>query len=974
MTVSLDSIARQVLRKKLTLPEALAQVAAEQFRARFEDAAIEKRDEDIRDLAGRNLARAGVLAALNCQIARYQANDEVWGNCNMTLGRLYLRQDELASALYHYEEALRVFEPVSGAEEAVGQIRLEVGEIEERQRNFAAAEEAYVSGLALARQLGRADFESDAYNGLSRVHLAQERADKALDFAKCALKCSKAGKDPRGEAAAWGTLAQINHFLGRLAGAVAHYEQGLTLFERDSTLFRQDLTPGEKIDFHAGKRRLLSGLGNVLMQLGRLEEAEARLLEAMGIARRHHDRRSEQQLSSSRGNLYQAKAERESNQGLSRQWLEEAQKYHWKALDIARERGDLGGQGKQQASLGNIYTKLEQFDQARQRYTKALAMAKKVEDVDTQWRAHYGWGNLCAAQGQYKGAFGYYESAIGIVEIQRHGLENIESRTKFWQERATLYKRMVLCCLNMRTLEKLWLALAYTERSKARYLADLLAKRTPGREEDQESPQPAPESIEDTLKTIETAIDKLPESTAAVVFNVTEAGTVIFIVSNEPGENRANTPDDGWQLSSDGRLRVKRFERFRQDTLQNLLVKVGDADEAISGYLGDYYNYVECKNDVDCRNDDGRRKELGEKWRSTLETVSAVTYEALLGSVQQQLARLPVKQIIFMPNLGLSLLPLHACRTKQGYLLDHYEITYIPSFAVLRHCQEQMYSGLRDGLDLFAVRNPEKANPERNLIWADTEVNRIASLFSEGQVRILDGSDQDRATPRAVMDEAPYYSYAHFACHGVFDLIEPLKSFLSLAPDPNRPAPEKPEGEPLTLGLVLMDNSSESDGALGKDLGPLRLPRTRLVVMSACETGLVDPGDLADEYLTLPAGFLLAGAPGVVSTLWTVDDLSTALLMQRFYLYHLKGDPNSQQRRPLCPAQALRRAQQWLRDKVTAKMAAKFYRQRVDALRAQEDKAFMSAQEAFFYYDQQPPDSRPFAHPVYWAPFTMSGQ
>ena len=41
MKVSLDSIARRVLKKKSTLPEALAQVAAEKFRARFDDAAIE---------------------------------------------------------------------------------------------------------------------------------------------------------------------------------------------------------------------------------------------------------------------------------------------------------------------------------------------------------------------------------------------------------------------------------------------------------------------------------------------------------------------------------------------------------------------------------------------------------------------------------------------------------------------------------------------------------------------------------------------------------------------------------------------------------------------------------------------------------------------------------------------------------------------------------------------------------------------
>ena len=78
---------------------------------------------------------------------------------------------------------------------------------------------------------------------------------------------------------------------------------------------------------------------------------------------------------------------------------------------------------------------------------------------------------------------------------------------------------------------------------------------------------------------------------------------------------------------------------------------------------------------------------------------------------------------------------------------------------------------------------------------------------------------------------------------------------------------------------------------------------------------------------------------------------------------------------PRPPAQALRRAQQWLRDEVTAKMAAETCLQRAqEALQAKDVQAFNLAQEAFFYYDRMPPDSRPFAHPVYWAPFTMSGQ
>ena len=79
----------------------------------------------------------------------------------------------------------------------------------------------------------------------------------------------------------------------------------------------------------------------------------------------------------------------------------------------------------------------------------------------------------------------------------------------------------------------------------------------------------------------------------------------------------------------------------------------------------------------------------------------------------------------------------------------------------------------------------------------------------------------------------------------------------------------------------------------------------RLTILSACETGL--PGiELADEAISLPTGLLQAGVAGVAASLWSVSDLSTMVLLSRFYTlwrnHHLE------------PSQALITAQKWLRD------------------------------------------------------------
>jgi CHAT domain-containing protein len=75
-----------------------------------------------------------------------------------------------------------------------------------------------------------------------------------------------------------------------------------------------------------------------------------------------------------------------------------------------------------------------------------------------------------------------------------------------------------------------------------------------------------------------------------------------------------------------------------------------------------------------------------------------------------------------------------------------------------------------------------------------------------------------------------------------------------------------------------------------------------MVVLSACETAIsrIAPGD---EVQGLSRGFLAAGVPAVVASLWSVSDGSTAELMAAFYQGLMQG---------LLPAAALRRAQRTL--------------------------------------------------------------
>jgi len=174
----------------------------------------------------------------------------------------------------------------------------------------------------------------------------------------------------------------------------------------------------------------------------------------------------------------------------------------------------------------------------------------------------------------------------------------------------------------------------------------------------------------------------------------------------------------------------------------------------------------------------------------------------------------------------------------------------------------------------------------------------------------------------------------HFSTHGVTGWNNPLQSSLLLA-----------DGA-LTLGELLDQ----------------KLPGARLAVLSACETGV--PGTkLPDEVVGLPAGLMQAGAAGVVGSLWSVADVSTAMLMARFYeLWRKDG---------LEPVEALRQAQIWLRDSTDGEKRGYFQSALPEfaglRLPAESAEAFF---QAVVFND---PAARSFDHPFYWAAFTYTG-
>lgn len=164
------------------------------------------------------------------------------------------------------------------------------------------------------------------------------------------------------------------------------------------------------------------------------------------------------------------------------------------------------------------------------------------------------------------------------------------------------------------------------------------------------------------------------------------------------------------------------------------------------------------------------------------------------------------------------------------------------------------------------------------------EAEEIADLLPPDQTFTALDFDASRAT--ATSGRLADYRNVHFATHGVVDSDQPERSSLVLSQYNQR-------GE-LVDGFLRLN-----------DIYNLEL-RADLVVLSACQTALGK--EIRGEGLIgLTRGFMYAGAPRVLATLWSVDDLATARFMKHFYRAMLN--------QKLSPAAALRQAQIAMMDK-----------------------------------------------------------
>ncbi|MEB3829923.1 CHAT domain-containing protein, partial [Phormidium sp. CCY1219] len=632
--------------------------------------------------------------------------------------------------------------------------------------------------------------------------------------------------------------------------------------------------------------------------------------------------------------------------------IEEAIRCYKAALEVFTRTAFPEDWADTQLGLGNAYCNRIRGEQA-DNMEEAIASYKAALEVYTPSSLPF----ECLTTGRNLGNLGYdlqnweiaiegYNQAILAIEQSRYWATSEATKRELITNSLNIYQKMVQACINHQDYAQ---ALLTVERSKSRTLIELLDSATlyPKNATDEQK-----QRISDLRRQIASYQQQLAYTRSDTLTPATEKHpnqpspeTLIrqqLQAANQQFQDLLTELDDPtFTLTQQVPPQLPDLRRLLNP--QTALIEWYLPREAESGF---YAFLVTRKNDQiqitphpfnaedrqhleqalqDYRSDYGQdtwNKQLPQR----LETLSsALQLPRILAELSQ------IQQLILIPHRELHLIPLHALPVSlpspsggEGQCLqDWFPVQYAPSCQILNNLQQRPPLN-RETVPFFAIQNPTN---KKNLAFAELAVELLLRQFSPHQVLRRDQATLDNFTQPQTQTFLEQSHAVHFGCHGEFDQRNPLNAYLRLA-----------NQEKLTF-LDIFNG--------------LNIPLCRLLVLSACKTGLVETSD-TDDYVGLSSAFFYAGARTVVASLWNVDELAATLVTLR--LYQILPDYPS-------VTVALQAAQTWLRGVSSADV---LHWLEHDQKATEEEVEEVEGRLDLF-------DDPPFANAYYWSAFTATG-
>jgi len=764
--------------------------------------------------------------------------------------------------------------------------------------------EYFNQSLRISQALGDGALEAATLVDISGIYGALGESQKSLDYMNLGLMKSRAAGNRSLEVRAITNIGSLHRQLGDDSRALEYYNEALPIYQALGEWYGEALT--------------LTNIGWSYSHSKEWQKALDHYHLALAIFKGKDDRRwTEGMVLTSIGIAHHALGN-----------TSEALAYLNEALPIHKSLGNQGWEGHTLTGLGRVYDSLRQPEKALDYFQQGLKVYRTMVNHGAQANNLLAIARIERKRGNLSEAQQLAETALDIIESLRARVVSQESRAAFFASKRELYEFYVdlLMQLDQKTpaTGRDAEALRASERAHARGLLETLT----------ESRVDIRQGVDSHLLERERALQRqINDEELRRTRLQSGKHTQEDLQAIEKRVNRLL--EDYNTVQSEIRLRSPRYAALTQPvplTLKEIQQQVLDDKTMLLEYaLGEEKSYLWVVTQSEL-------KSFVLPKRSVVEAAARRVYDLLIVSNRTQARRpaelalaelgrmilgpaaalLNKERLVIVADGGLEYVPFTALPvlSAPAYepLIARHEIISLPSASVLNVLRREMPNRQRAPEALavladavfqsndarLAQRRGNAHSPadspvltQRDLIRSAGEVGVLnferlpfsrreadAIVAKAGGVRILKALDFTASRETVFKSKLDQYRIVHFATHGLLNSQRPALSgiVLSLYDEQGRPI----------------------DGFLrAHEIYNLKL-NADLVVLSACRTAL--GRQIRGEGLVgLTRGFMYAGAPSVVASLWDVRDEATSELMSRFYEGMFKDGKR--------PAAALRAAQ-----------------------------------------------------------------
>lgn len=831
-----------------------------------------------------------------------------------------------------YDKALESF-TAAGYPMGQADVLRRMGQIALRNGNMAEALRAYEKALPIYRKVREPVGQADVYKGLGDTGYYGRNFSRALEMYDRALPYYVHAGEPLGQGNVHRATGDIYFYVGDYTKAMDYYEKALSFYM--------------KANSPMGQANTCRTMGETYLRLGRTDHALAMFTSAMALYKKVNEPIGQGSIYRALGEIY---LERGNRMGALDMFRE--------ALNYVTAAHSVVDQGHAYQGIGDVFLSAGDLGKSLENYDTALDLYRRIEDKESEAFILIKKAGLADRKGDVKEATDLFEAGLGKFEVVRSQAMFPDMKKSYMEKVHGHYEDAAVFMLEAGENEK---AFRTIEAMKARVFLDQLAE---ARVELEKGIDPAVKAERDALE-----------------------NELVVTGRKLAEESRKDVPDKkvveklkGASSLTQERLAVlKRDIRYKNPlyasvqypepvAVKFLQEKVLKESEVLAEYFlskkGVYCLVVSRKN-FDVVKLSISQEDLLSKVKTFLTSIRGYQQkerfrETLAGELYAILVRpletfLDNSTLIVAPHGILAYLPFEALMTEENgekiFMIEKYPIAYIQSGTVLSVLRSQYeregsgggFAGFGDPVydyDRYLSETPDaretKAREEKKdtmssgdagdeppAVKPGTAFTKNSYLRAGGMLTRLQGSGEEVEGIRRIYEEqgsaarsflrieareenarSPEmgrYAFIHFSTHGI---LEPGFQAIALSQIPG----DREDGF-LTLGEIMNSRFN-----------------ARLVVLSACETGL---GEMShSEGVTgLTRAVMYAGSAAAVVSLWSVADEGTRDLMIRFY------------------------------DGLVKKNMPK-----VEALRAAKVHLLKDARE----------DS--FSHPFFWSAFVMYGE